>query len=86
MQCISVSNPPGIAYDAAYAAYYLITGAQIDESALGGPYGNSLYVDIPVVTNDNLQEWLDKINFEDSQYVVDELMKPEEILQKWFIK
>jgi ABC-type sugar transport system substrate-binding protein len=85
MQCIAVSNPPGIAYDAVYAVYYLVTGAQIDESALGGQYGNSLYVDSPVVTNDNLLQWIEKINLEDAQYTVDELMEPAKIKEKWFL-
>ncbi len=35
--------PPGIAYDAVYAAYYLVSGYEIDESVLSGPYGQSLY-------------------------------------------
>ncbi len=77
--CIAAGNPPGIAYDAVYAAYYLLTGAQIDESVLGGLYGNSLYVEIPIVTSDNLQEWLD-INSS-----VDQKMMPEEIKEKWFL-
>ena len=86
MQCIAVSNPPGIAYDAVYAAYYLVNGAQVDKSALGGQYGHSLYVDTPVITNDNLQEWIEKINFEDGKYIVDELMEPEKIKKKWFLE
>jgi ABC-type sugar transport system substrate-binding protein len=86
MRCIAVSNPPGIAYDAVYAAFYLITGSKIDESVLGGPYGHTLYVDIPVITNDNLQEWLDRINFEDVKYMVDERMEPAKIKEIWFLE
>ena len=63
----------------------MVTGAQIDESALGGQYGHTLYVNIPVITRDNLQKWLEKINYEDAKYVVDELMDPETIRQKWFL-
>jgi ABC-type sugar transport system substrate-binding protein len=44
--CIAVGNPPGIAYNAVYAAYYLVSGAQIDESVLGGQYGSQPYVNI----------------------------------------
>jgi ABC-type sugar transport system substrate-binding protein len=83
--CIALANPPGIAYDAVYVAYYLASGAQIDESVLGGQYGRSLYVNIPVITGDNLQEWLDKTRSENSA-VVDELMTPEEIREKWFLE
>jgi hypothetical protein len=85
MHCIAVSNPPGIAYDAAYAAYYLASGGQIDESALSGNYGRSLYVNIPVVTDDNLQEWMTIINYEDDQFIPDELMDPQQIREDWFL-
>ncbi|KAF0190512.1 MAG: simple sugar transport system substrate-binding protein, partial [Bacteroidetes bacterium] len=50
--CFAVANPPGIAYDAVYAAYFLVSGYEIDTSALSGPYGQSLYVDFPEVTKD----------------------------------
>jgi ABC-type sugar transport system substrate-binding protein len=86
MNCIAVSNPPGIAYDAAYAAYYLATGAQINKSALGGQYGHTLYVDLSVVTQDHLQEAIDKINDQDDAYTVDELMQPDQIRRKWFLE
>lgn len=83
--CFAVANPPGIAYDAVYAAYYLVSGYEIDESVLAGPYGQSLYVDFPEVTNDNLQDWLqvmDKMGWSE----VDQFMTPEEIKEKWFLE
>jgi ABC-type sugar transport system substrate-binding protein len=79
----AIGNPPGIAYDAVYVAYYLASGLEINESALSGPYGKSLYVEIPIVGNDNLQEWIeimDKNNVDR----VDYFMSPEEIREKWF--
>jgi ABC-type sugar transport system substrate-binding protein len=81
--CFAVVNPPGIAYDAVYAAYYLVTGMQIDDSALGGEFGHTLYVDFPEVTSDNLQEWLDRARAE-GWNILDSLMSPEEIREKWF--
>ena len=83
--CIAPANPAGIAYDAVYAAYYLASGARINEAALAGPYGKSLYVDIPVVTRDTLQEWLEIMKKADL-YSVDQFMTPEEILTKWFVE
>ena len=77
--CIAVGNPPGIAYDAVYAAYYLVTGSQIDDAALSGQFGRSLYVDIPIVTSDNLQEW------QETNSSVDQLMTPVEIREEWFL-
>jgi ABC-type sugar transport system substrate-binding protein len=82
-QTIALGNPPGIAYDAVYAAYYLVTGAEIDAAALSGPYGNSLYVDFPSVNNDNLLEWIE-IMTKNHYDQLDQLMTPEEIREKWF--
>lgn len=83
--CFAVANPPGIAYDAVYAAYYLVSGYEIDKSVLAGPYGQSLYVDIPEVTGDNFKEWIEvmkKMNWD----IVDQFMSPEEIKEKWFLE
>ncbi len=77
--CIAVGNPSGIAYDAFYAAYYLLNGEQIDPSALAGYYGRSLLVDFPVVTSENRQEMLD------NNPNLDQFMSPEEIMDKWFL-
>jgi ABC-type sugar transport system substrate-binding protein len=83
-QCVAVSNPPGIAYDAVYIAYYMVSGEKIDESTLKGQYGNAFMVDFPVITNENLAKWMDIINYEKDDFVADQLMTPEEIKDKWF--
>jgi len=31
---------------------------------------------MPVIINENLQEWMEEINFEDDKYIVDKLMEP----------
>jgi len=86
-ECISVINPPGIAYDAVYAAYYLLSGYKINESVLGGENGKMLLVNIPVVTNENLQEWWATVEGEDVEWSVllDQLMTPEQIKEAWFL-
>jgi hypothetical protein len=87
MRCMAVSNPPGIAYDAVYAAFYLVNGSEINKKALTGPYGRSLYVEIPVVTDANLKEWMKIIEYtSDVKRPVNQLMTPEEIKKKWFLK
>ncbi|NMC30171.1 MAG: substrate-binding domain-containing protein [Pelolinea sp.] len=85
--CIAVINPPGIAYDAVYAAYYLLSGYTIDESALGGDYGRMLPVNIPVVTKANFQEWWATVEKEDIEWstVLDQFMTPQEIKEAWFL-
>jgi len=85
MRCIAFSNPPGIAYDAVYAAYYIASGYEINPAVLSGEFGQSLYVDFPVVTQDTLEEWLEKTNPEPDTYIVDQRMTPEEILERWFL-
>jgi len=84
-QCIAVANPPGIAYDAAYAAYTVLNGASILPEALDGEYGRSLIVEFPVITNDTLQEWLDRARAENT-WEVDQVMAPETIREVWFGK
>lgn len=84
-ECIAVVNPPGIAYDAVYAAYFLINGSQINPSVLQGEFGHSLYVDMPVITNENLQEWLEKGRAENMEFL-DERMTPEQIKEAWFLE
>lgn len=84
--CAIFINPPGIAYDAAYAAYYLASGARLDESVLGGEFGHTLYVNMPVITSTNFAEWAEKVKDESEDYQLDELMSPYEILEGWFVE
>jgi Periplasmic component of the Tol biopolymer transport system len=84
LECIAVSTPPGIAYDAVYAAFHLVSGEKVKPSALGGQYGNSFYVDYPIVTKENLQEWMKKINYENDDFIPDQTMTPDQIEQNWF--
>lgn len=46
---IGVVNPPGIAASGLRVIVELLKGAEVDEEQLAGPYGNTLYVDIPYV-------------------------------------
>jgi TolB protein len=82
--CVAPVNPPGIAYDAAYAAFYLASGIQIDPSALGGLNKNSLFVPLTVIDKETRQKRAGTLG-KDAFYV-DELMKPDVILEKWFLK
>jgi ribose transport system substrate-binding protein len=54
-QTIGVVNPPGIGASGLRVAIELLMGAELNEEALSGPFGNTLYVPIPyAVTNENL--------------------------------
>ncbi|MCA9885428.1 MAG: substrate-binding domain-containing protein, partial [Anaerolineae bacterium] len=60
---IGVVNPPGIGASGLRVAIELLRGAEINEEAFSGPFGNTLYVPIPYsVTNENLQEVYDAQN------------------------
>jgi ABC-type sugar transport system substrate-binding protein len=80
--CVAPVNPPGIAYDAAYAAYYLASGMVINPSALGGPNKNSLFLPMPVIDKESRQKWAGIMGKE--AFFADALMKPDEIKEKWF--
>jgi ABC-type sugar transport system substrate-binding protein len=85
-KCISVVSPGGLGYESVYVAYYLATGKQINPDSLGGIYGNTLNFDFPVVTNENLNTWIEKsVGFEmqNNSYKFPP-MSPEEILSTWF--
>ena len=54
---IGVVNPPGIGASGLFVAVELLRGTELNEEALAGPFGNTLYVPIPyAVTNENLEE------------------------------
>lgn len=86
MQCIAVSNPPGIAYEAAYAAHYLTQGYQFDPNVLIGANKSILEVPMPNVTNENLLEWIKKVNADDDEMPINGSMTPEQILERWFLE
>jgi ABC-type sugar transport system substrate-binding protein len=88
-QCIATIKPGGNAYEAVYVAYYRLNGYELDPSALGGEFGNTLLYDDATITNDNLEDWLGKISelrMNDWGGLEMPPMTPEEILEKWFSK
>lgn len=71
-ETVGVINPPGVGADGLRIAYEILSGKQVDETKLAGPFGNSLYVPIPgVVTNENLDEWLGQIEGLPDSYTLD---------------
>ena len=88
-RCFSTIKPGGTAYEGVYVAYYILSGEEIDPAALGGNDGNTFIYDYPKITNDNLDEWLGKIDsFRKGEWDILELppMTPEEIKEKWFLE
>ncbi|NMC54484.1 MAG: hypothetical protein GYA48_12700 [Chloroflexi bacterium] len=88
-RCISTVRPGDTAYEGVYAAYYLLSGEKIDPAALGGRLGNTFHYDYPVITNDNLDEWLEKsatLQKDEWDTLALPPMTPEEIKEKWFLE
>ena len=87
-KCVSTINPGGTAYEGIYFAYYLLSGYQVNPEALTGPFGNTLYYDYPVVTNETLESFLGSlVEFRIGDWGTYELapMTPDQIKEAWFI-
>ena len=54
-------------------------GKEIDETKLGGQFGNTLYKPLTVIDSDNLEEWLDALEGKADSYTLDAFQTPEEI-------
>ncbi|MEM5774810.1 MAG: hypothetical protein AAGU05_07375, partial [Anaerolineaceae bacterium] len=61
-KCYTSIQPGGTAYEGVYVAYYFLSGLQIDPAALGGNFGNTFLYDYPIITSENLADWLAKID------------------------
>ncbi|MDI3341490.1 MAG: substrate-binding domain-containing protein [Sphaerobacter sp.] len=75
-----VINPPGIGASGLRVAVELLSGKELKDDALKGPFKNSLYVPIPgVVDESNFDEEYQKIANQPASYVLDGIASPEEI-------
>lgn len=85
---ISTIAPGGAAYESVYVAYYSLNGAEINPEMLTGVYGNTLKYDFPVITNENLADWLGKLDtlqLGEYEFLEMPAMTPEEIRARWFV-
>jgi len=87
-ECLALLNPDGIAYDAVYIAYYLLTGEQLKDNALEGLNGATFYVPLPFVNNENLAEWWQQVEGtpENEFVMLDAPMPPVDIHARWFVE
>jgi ABC-type sugar transport system substrate-binding protein len=92
-KCISIVRPGGTAYEGVYVAYYVLSGEQVNPEALIGNWRNNpdekntFKYDYGEVTNENLAEWIDKVDslrITQDQGIQLPPMSPEEIKAKWF--
>ncbi len=76
---VAVVNPPGIASSALRVALAMLEGGQIDEAQFAGPFGNSIYIDIPfVITQDDLQARLEEYKDRPDSYAMDGIISQEQ--------
>jgi ribose transport system substrate-binding protein len=76
---IGVVNPPGVGASGLRVAVEILQGGTVDESQLGGPFDNSLYVPIPlVVTQDNFDEVFAEYGDRADTYVIDDVITQEQ--------
>ncbi len=76
---IGVVNPPGSASDGLRVAVEILQGNQVDESQLGGPFDNSLYLPTPeTVTEENFEAEYAEIADAPDSFVLDSFITQEE--------
>lgn len=69
---IGVINPPAVGNGGVRAAALLLAGRKVDPAKITGTFGNSLYIPIPdVITNENLDEWVQEIEGKSDSYTLD---------------
>lgn len=76
---VGVVNPPGVGASGLRVAVEILQGGTVDESQLGGPFDNSLYVPIPlVVTQENFDEVFAQYGDRADTYVIDDVITQEQ--------
>lgn len=88
VNCIAFIRPAGTGYEGIYAAYYLVSGLKFNPEKLRGDGNNTLQYPIPEITNENLSEWLGKLDefiVGDDNMLLLPHMDPEQIRNEWFL-
>ena len=85
---IAVANAPGVNATALRIAIEMLAGRELDTSVLGGQYGTTIVIDIPiVVTPDNFaevyEEYVASGAYPDS-YLLDGIMTRDEVVAAFF--
>jgi len=82
--------PGGVDSEAVYAALFHLSGMQFNPDALGGKWGNTFLYDYPIITSENLNEWLGKLDTlqvdAKGQTFSIPAMSADEIRTKWFVE
>lgn len=81
LEGIIVANPPGMGVDAIKIALKLTGGAEFKDDALTDSDGGKaiLLEPDPVITNENREEWVEKVKSMDSSYTFSTVLSDEQI-------
>lgn len=86
-KCFTTIPPGETDYEGVYAALFYLAGYEINPEALGGKWGNTILYDYPIITSENLAEWmgkLDSLDMDDFGSFQLPALTPEEIFATWF--
>ncbi len=86
-RCFATVPVGGTDYEGVYAALYYLAGYEINPEALGGRWGNTFLYDYPIITSENLAEWMGKLDsLDEGEFGSYKLpaMSAEEIFTNWF--
>ena len=89
VNCMAFIRPGGTGYEGIYVAYYYLSGLQLNPEKLSGDGNNTLNYSISEINNDNLPDWLGKVDsfiVGDNGILLLPHMDPEQIKNEWFIE
>ncbi|WP_119459382.1 ABC transporter substrate-binding protein [Rhodospirillaceae bacterium SYSU D60014] len=74
-------NPPGVMASALNVAVLKLQGHEFKDDVFGGVYGNAIYLPIPLITNENLDEVYAEVKDKPGYYSVTTVVTPDEAEQ-----
>lgn len=89
LKSFAIIPPGGTDYEAVYVALFHLSGLKFNPQALGGKWNNTFLYDYPIITSQNLAEWmgkLDSLPVGDYGFFRIPAMTPEQIRAKWFVE
>ncbi|WP_435103614.1 ABC transporter substrate-binding protein [Arhodomonas sp. AD133] len=77
-------NPPGVMASALNVAVLRLMGGEFKEDVFEGKYGNALYVPVPFIDDENLDEVYQQVEGKPGYYSVTSRLSPDEAEERFF--
>jgi ribose transport system substrate-binding protein len=77
-------NPPGCMASALNFAVLTLEGGKLKDGALKGQYGNAIYLPIPLISNENLDDALKQVEGKPDYTSVTDVVSPETLKAEFF--